>query len=350
MIDVINKILFLPEQASTFAERVDNLHYFVIAVTMVASLITGAVALFFFFRYRRRQPAQVTEYIEPSARTELLIVSTPLVFFLVWFVIGFRDYVYVDTPPKDAMDVYVMGKQWMWKFAYPEGPNGVNVLHVPANRPVRLLLSSQDVIHSFYVPAFRIKKDALPGRYTQTWFQATKPGTYQVLCTEYCGLSHSTMMAEVVVLSPEDYDQWIKEQRKGALQSRQDALADLNLESPSARVVEQGQKLAATQGCFKCHSDNGERHIGPTFLGLYGRQEKLENGTTITVDEGYITQSMMDPGAHLVSGYANVMPTYQGKLTGPQSAAIVEYIKTLRVPDVRNGPSEGPAYEPISVQ
>ncbi|QRN99208.1 cytochrome c oxidase subunit II [Archangium violaceum] len=348
MNELLNNILFLPEQASTFAERVDNLHYFVVGVTMLMSFAVGTAAVFFFFRYRRRSPTQTTEYVVPSVKTEFLFVSLPLLFFLTWFVIGFRDFVFVSTPPKDAMDVYVMGKQWMWKFSYPEGPNGVNVLHVPANRPVRLLITSRDVIHSFFVPSFRIKMDAVPGRYTQTWFEATKPGTYQILCTEYCGLSHSKMLGEVVVLAPEEWDAWVKEQRKGSLQNRQDALADLSLVPQPARMAEQGQKVAAEVGCFKCHTVNGEPHIGPTFLGLYGKQETLQDGMSLRVDEAYITQSMMDPGAHLTSGFPNVMPTFQGKLTGPQTAAIVEYIKTLRTPDIRTGASsQGPVYEPI---
>jgi cytochrome c oxidase subunit II len=347
MNELLNNILFLPEQASTFAERVDSLHIFVVTVTMLSSFVTGTAALYFFFRYRRRSPEQTTEYVIPSVKTEFLFVSLPLVFFLAWFVIGFRDFVFVTTPPKDAMDVYVMGKQWMWKFSYPEGPNGVNVLHVPANRPVRLLITSRDVLHSFFVPAFRIKMDAVPGRYQQTWFEATKPGTYQILCTEYCGLSHSKMLGEVVVLSPEEWDAWSNEQRKGSLKNRQDALADLSLAPYPSRMAEQGQKVAAEVGCFKCHTVNGEPHIGPTFQGLYGRQESLEDGTTLRVDEAYITQSMMDPGAHLTLGFPNVMPTFQGKLTGPQTAAIVEYIKTLRTPDIRTGASQGPVYEPI---
>lgn len=347
MSDLANNILFLPERASTFADRVDFLHYFVVGTTMLMSAGVGLAALFMFFRYRRRVENQTTEYVVPNLTTEFLFVSVPLVFFLAWFAIGFRDFTWYTTPPKDSMDVYVMGKQWMWKFSYPEGPNGVNVLHVPANRPVRLLMTSRDVIHSFYVPSFRIKMDALPGRYTQAWFEATKPGTYQVLCTEYCGLSHSKMLAEVVVLSPEDYENWVKEQRRGRLQDRQDALADTSLVPPTARMAEQGQKLAGTQGCLKCHSVDGSRHIGPTFLGMFDRNQRLEDGQNIRVDEAYITQSMMDPGAHIVAGYQNVMPTYQGKLQGPESAAIVEYIKSLSTPNVREGASEGPAYDPI---
>ena len=347
MSELVNKLLFLPERASTFAERIDTLHYFVVGVTMVSSFVVGTAAIFFFFRYRRRTPGQHTEYVVPTLATEFMFVSVPLVFFLLWFAIGFRDFVWYTTPPKEAMDVYVMGKQWMWKFSYPEGPNGTNVLHVPANRPVRLLMTSRDVIHSFYVPSFRIKTDVLPGRYTQTWFEATKPGTYQILCTEYCGLSHSKMWGEVVVLPPEEFDAWVKEQRRGNLASRVDALADTSLVPAVAGLTEQGQRLVGTEGCLKCHTVDGTPHIGPTFRGMYLRQEKLADGKTVIVDEAFITQSMMDPGAHLVAGYPNVMPTYQGKLQGAETAAIVEYIKSLRTPNVREGASEGPAYEPI---
>lgn len=348
MNEFLQAILFLPDQASTFAERVDLLHYFVIIVTMLGSLGVGTTAVFFFVKYRRRREHQVTEYVVPSISIEFLFVTIPLVLFIVWFVIGLRDFTFLSTPPKNSLDVYVMAKQWMWKFSYPEGPNGVNVLHVPANRPVRLLMTSRDVIHAFYVPEFRIKSDVMPNRYTQIWFEATKTGTFQVLCTEYCGLDHSRMLAEVVVMEPAEYDRWLEEQRRGDLQNRQDALADKSLVLPSADMVVQGQRLAGEQGCFKCHSPDGEQHIGPTFLGMYGRVERLEDGRSIVADEGYITQSMMDPGLHIVAGYQNVMPTYQGKLHGAESAAIVEYIKSLKVSDIVPPASKGPVYERLA--
>ncbi len=343
--ELIRNILFLPEQASTFAARVDDLHIFVVSVTMIMSLGIGLTALFFFQKFRRTADNLETRYYVPSTQTEFLFVSLPLVFFLLWFALGYRDFMFTRTPPKDAMNVYVMGKQWMWKFSYPEGPNGTNVLHVPANRPVRLLMTSRDVIHSFYVPAFRIKQDVLPSRYTELWFEATKPGTYPVYCTEYCGLSHSTMVAEVVVLAEEEFEAWVKEQRRGDKQNRQDALADSSLVPETANMVLQGQRLVGQVGCLKCHTVSGEPHIGPTFLGMYGRRQRLDDGRELQVDEGYITQSMMIPGLHIVDGYQNVMPTYQGKLHGAESAAIVEYIKSLSTRDVVNTASEGPVYE-----
>ncbi len=348
--DFFKRLLFLPEQASTFASKVDELHVFVLVATILASIGVGVTALYFFFRFRRRERHQTTEYIVPTVMTEFLFVSVPFVLFLLWFALGFRDYTWVQTPPRDAMDVYVLGKQWMWKFSYPEGPNGVNVLHVPANRPVRLLMTSRDVIHSFFIPAFRIKRDVIPGRYTDTWFEATKPGTYDIYCTEYCGLSHSKMLAKVVVLKAEEYENWVKEQRMGDKQNRQDALADTTLVSPRANLAQQGQRLVGEAGCLKCHTVDGEQHIGPTFVGLYGREERLEGGETITVDEGYITQSMMVPGEHIVSGFPNVMPTYQGKLHSMETVAIVEYIKSLRTRDVVNTASKGPVYEPVRIQ
>ena len=207
MNELMRTILWLPEQASTFARPVDELHYFVITVTMLSSIAVGLLAFGFFFKYRQRRVRQSTPIVIPSVRFELAVVVVPLVFFLAWFVQGYRDYVWYTTPPKDAMDVYVMGKKWMWKFAYPDGPNAIGTLHVPANRPVRLLLTSRDVIHSFFVPDFRIKMDVLPGRYTETWFEATKPGRYQILCTEYCGTWHSQMWGEVVVMPPAEFDE-----------------------------------------------------------------------------------------------------------------------------------------------
>lgn len=343
--ELIRNILFLPEQASTFAARVDNLHIFVITVTMILSIGIGTTALVFFQKFRRRSDHQTTKYYVPSMKMEFLFVSLPLVFFLLWFSLGYRDFMFSRTPPKDSMNVYVQGKQWMWKFSYPEGPNGTNVLHVPAHRPVRLLMTSRDVLHSFYIPAFRIKQDVLPGRYTEQWFEATLPGTYPIYCTEYCGLSHSTMIGEIVVMPPDEYDAWIQEQLRGDKQNRQDGLADTSLVPPVADMVTQGQRLAGTAGCFKCHTVDGEQHIGPSFLGMYGRMQRLDDGSEMLVDEGFITQSMMVPGLHIAEGFQNVMPTYQGKLHGAESAAIVEFIKSLSTRDTVNTASKGPVYE-----
>ncbi len=347
MNELLRKLLFLPEQASTFARDIDQLHYFVILTTFIMSTAVGLTAIFFFIRYRRRSETQTTPHIEPPLWMEALFVTVPLFFFLLWFFMGFHEFVRQQTPPSDAMDVYVMGKKWMWKFAYPDGPNAINVLRVPQGRNVRLLMTSRDVIHSFYVPEFRIKKDVLPGRYTDQWFNAVEPGRYQILCSQYCGAGHSIMRGEVIVMKPQDYEDWLAAQKRG-LASRQDVAPDGA--PPMGDLVEQGKRVAVEQGCLKCHSTDGTRHIGPSWMDLYHRREKLTTGALIDADEAYLTRSMMDPALEIVDGYQPVMPGFEGKISGPEVAALVEYIKSLQSDVVRAGPSEGPSYAPIRVR
>jgi cytochrome c oxidase subunit II len=345
--ELLHRLLFLPEQASTFAEQVDGLHYFVLITTMVASFLVGTVALLFFVRFRRRTPAQQVPHLVPPRWVEFLFIAVPLAFFLVFFGIGFRDFVWLNTPPPEAMDVYVMGKQWMWKFSYPDGPNSVDVLRVPVGRPVRLLLTSRDVIHSFFVPEFRVKMDVLPGRYTQTWFTATKAGRYQVLCTEYCGNDHSLMRGQVVVMEPADFDAWLSEQR-GGLEERVDGEpVALEPQPPLSTLAEQGRRVAIEQGCLRCHSTDGTPHIGPTFVGLYRRPTPLVTGGSVVADEAYLTRSMMDPAAELVAGFQPVMPSYRGRLDAAETAALLEFIKSLRGAPLGQEPPRGPLYEPV---
>jgi cytochrome c oxidase subunit 2 len=346
MTDLMLKLLWLPPQASTFAKPVDDLHFFVIIVTMVASIATGLLAFYFFFKYRERRRAQSTPMVLPSVKFEIVVIGIPLFFFLLWFVQGFKDYVWYTTPPQNTMDVYVMGKKWMWKFSYGgQGPNAIGTLHVPANRPVRLLMTSRDVIHSFYVPDFRIKQDVLPGRYTETWFEATKPGRYQVLCTEYCGTWHSQMWGEIVVMPGPEFDAWMVDQRRG-LAERVDTSGD-DGGNFRGTIVEYGKKVAMVQGCLKCHSLDGTPHIGPTWLDLHNRRETLDNGQVVVADEGYLTDSMIDPRAKIVKGYKPVMPTYKGRLAAPEAAALVEFIKSLKSPSLEDIPSKEAVYEPV---
>jgi cytochrome c oxidase subunit 2 len=347
MNEVLRKLLFLPDQASTFARDLDRLHFFVILTTFVMSTAVGLTTIVFFIRYRRRSETQTTPHIEPPTWMEALFVGVPLSFFILWFFLGYREFVRQQTPPADSMDVYVMGKKWMWKFAYPDGPNAINVLRVPAGRNVRLLMTSRDVIHSFYVPEFRIKQDVLPGRYTQTWFNATTPGRYQILCAEYCGAGHSIMRGEVIVLKPQDFEDWLAFQHRGVVATQDGQPTALDFAPALGNMVDQGRRIAAEQGCVKCHSTDGTRHIGPTWLDLYHRREKLTDGSTVEADEAYLTESMMDPAQKIVEGFQPVMPSFQGKLAGPEVAALVEYIKSLQSDAVRTGPSEGPAYAPI---
>jgi cytochrome c oxidase subunit II len=347
MNETLRRFLFLPDQASTIAIEVDHLHYFVILTTFVMSTAVGLTAIFFFIRYRRRSESQTTPHIEPGALLEASFIVVPLAFFLVWWVMGFRTSIALATPPADSMDIFVMGKKWMWKFAYPGGPNSVNVLRVPAGRPVRLLMTSRDVIHSFYVPEFRVKQDVIPGRYSQIWFQATTPGRYQILCAEYCGAGHSIMRGEVIVLKTQEYEDWLSAEHRGLATKQDGAPTTFDFAPPLGNLIDQGRRLAQGQGCVKCHSVDGSQHIGPTWLDLYDRRERLEDGRTVVVDEAYITESMMEPLAKIVAGFKPVMPSFENKLAGPEVAAIVEYIKSLQSDAVRTGPSEGPAYAPV---
>lgn len=346
MNEYLRRLLFLPERASTMAWPVDRLHYVVIISTFLLSAGVGLTALGLFVRYRRSK-GRPPEQVEPPWWFEALIIVAPLSVFLLWFAIGFNDFVRMNTPPKDAMDIYVMAKQWMWKFAYPGGPNAVNVLHVPSGRPVRLLMTSRDVIHSFYVPSFRMKKDVIPGRYTEYWFEATQPGHYQILCAEYCGANHSNMWGEVVAMKPDEFDAWLEREQRG-LTAHQDTSHSAGEEPALAGdMVTNGRHLADVHGCLKCHSTDGTPHIGPTWLDLYRRTERLNSGEDVVADEAYLTESMMDPLAKVVAGYAPVMPTFQGKLAGPETAALLEYIKSLRTDRLGHEPAGAATYEQI---
>lgn len=343
MNELLRRALFLPPQASAASVAIDHLHFFVILTTMLVSTVAGMLAVYFMARYRRRRAGQPTPHLTAPGWLEALFVVVPLSFFLLWFRIGFGQFVEMSSPPPDAIDVYVTGKQWVWKFAYPEGPNGLEVLRVPAGRPVRLLLTSRDVLHGFFVPAFRLKQDALPGRYTQTWFVATVPGIYPVYCSQYCGTSHSYMRAAIEVMDGAAFDRWREQERRGRALQRDTALGAPDDRPRASVMVAEGRLLAASEGCLKCHSIDGSPHIGPTWLDLYRRISPLADGTTVLADEAYLTESIMDPRAKQVAGYPLSMPSYLGRLDSPETAAIVEYIKSLRT-SVVPAPAEGPVY------
>lgn len=344
---LMRRLLWLPEQASTFALKVDVLHYGVIITTILASLGIGGAALYFFFKYRERVPFASTPLVNPSLRFEATVIIVPLMIFLAWAFVGFKDFVWANTTPANTMDVYVTGKKWMWHFAHPDGPNENAVLHVPAGRPVRLLMTSRDVIHSFFIPEFRIKQDVVPGRYSETWFEAKKPGRYNIFCTEFCGTWHSQMLGEVVVLEGKDFDKWLERQRLGQ-NDRTDASSSEGTSTQfRGDLLSYGRRVASAQGCFKCHTTDGTAHIGPTWVDLYKRPTQLESGETIIADEGYLTESMMEPYRKMVKGYGQVMPSYRGKLAAPDAAALVEYIKSLRSDRLENLNTKEPAYGPL---
>jgi cytochrome c oxidase subunit 2 len=250
--------------------------------------------------------------------------------FVAWWGWGFWQYVQIASPPSNSYDVYVSGKQWMWKFAYPDGSHTINTLYVPAQKPVRLILTSRDVIHSFYVPDFRVKHDAIPGRYTTVWFNANAPGTHRIFCAEYCGTWHSRMMGQVIALSSRDFEAW---QQNGEREQDYELDPDATpVAAADSSLVERGRSAASTYGCLRCHSIDGSPHIGPTWLGLYDSVVPLANAATIKADVGYLTESMMDPQAKIHQGYSSVMPSYIGYLKPAEVGALVEYIKSLRAP------------------
>lgn len=319
MNEFLRGLLALPPQASTFARQVDHLHYFVISVTMLGAVLTALAATIFLARHYR-----VDQRLTPRLRTPLWLeaiwIGGLLFLFSSWWVIGYRLYIRMTTPPPDAMDVYVIAKQWMWQFAYPNGRRAIGVLTVPVDRPVRLTMTSRDVIHSFSVPAFRIKMDVVPGTYTTAWFEANQTGSFQILCAEYCGISHSNMWARVDVLSMENYERWLDDQEE---------------KQPDERLDERGRQVAVRHGCFACHTVDGRRHLAPSFGGLYGREVRFTDGSTRIADAAYLTESMMDPRAQIVAGFTPIMPAYQGQLSAGETGALVELIRSLR--DIERG-------------
>lgn len=342
MNEMMRQMLFLPEQASTVADNIDWLHYFVITTTMLGALGVALVTLYFLVKYRARpeRGETVRHDIEPrvlrqqmSFKFELVVFSGLLTLFVLFWVIGFRQYVGMSTPPENTTTVYVTGKQWMWSFAYPNGTGSNGVLYVPVNRPVKLVMTSRDVIHSFYVPAFRVKQDVVPGRSTTMWFEVNAPGRYPVYCTEYCGANHSTMLAEVIALADPEYDRQL-----AGLEAAPVATSDVSIETAGEQgsrpqtlsLARVGERVAAERGCLRCHTPDGTPHIGPTFAGLYGARIQLLGQPAITADEAYLTASMMDPLAQIHQGFPPVMPSYQGLLSASEVGALVEYIRSLR--------------------
>jgi cytochrome c oxidase subunit 2 len=245
---------------------------------------------------------------------------------MVFFVWGAFLYFEERTPPQDALEVYTVAKQWMWKFEHKGGQREINELHVPVGRDVKMILTSQDVIHSFFVPAFRLKQDVVPGRYTTLWFRATKPGTYHLFCSQYCGTQHSGMIGWVVVMEPSDYEAW------------------MSGSGGSQPLAETGQKLFNDLGCVTCHRSDTQGR-GPDLAGIFGKTVVLQDGRTLTVDENYIRESILEPGAKVVQGFKPIMPTFQGQVSDEQLNALVDYVKSLGEPQPgqADNPNQGRA-------
>lgn len=301
----------IPEQASTVAGQVDALFLFLVAFSVFFSGLIFLLVLVFAIKYRRRSEAERPKAIHGSLLLEALWTVVPLGIALVIFVWGAYLYFVISRPPAAAMEVYVVGKQWMWKLQHPTGQREINELHVPIHRPVKLTMTSEDVIHSFYVPAFRVKADVVPGKYTSVWFEATKTGEYHLFCAEYCGTSHAVMGGRIVVMEPVEYERWLA--------------GGVGEESLPAA----GEKLFGRLGCNTCHRSDGSGR-GPSLVGKFGRTEKLTSGEAIAVDESYLRESILNPQAKITAGYPPIMPTFKGLVTEDQLVQVLAYIKSLK--------------------
>ncbi|MCZ6527750.1 MAG: cytochrome c oxidase subunit II [Candidatus Dadabacteria bacterium] len=310
---------WIPEAASNLASKVDGLLLVITFISLFFFVLISAVLIYFAVKYRRKSDDEETPYITGNQTLEIIWTVIPSILLILLFVYGFVVYKDMRTPPKDAVDITVTGKQWLWTFEYYNGKKTLNELYVRQNRPVRMVMRADDVIHSFFVPAFRVKQDLMPGRYTQLWFTPTKIGTFDIFCAEYCGTGHSKMLGKVIVLSPEAYDIW----EKGVAVDGGEAVASL----PPAEL---GEKLYKGKGCNACHSVDGSVVIGPSFKGLYEREGELEDGASYTADENYIMQSILEPQEQIVKGFQPVMPSFKGILSDAEITAIIAYIKTLK--------------------
>lgn len=329
----------LPEQASTLARDVDLLYGFMIAVSLFFAVLISALVIFFAVKYRRRSEDETGANIHGSLALELLWTIIPFGIALVMFGWGAKVYLDIARPPDDAMEVFVVGKQWMWKIQHMEGRREINQLHVPIGKPVRLTITSEDVLHSFYVPAFRVKMDAVPGRYTQMWFEATKPGTYHLFCAEYCGTEHSRMIGQVIAMEPAAYQEWLAADvvpvtAGASVPATADAgdPGDADAAAPPEAMAKAGENLFVQKGCLACHmSIPGS--LGPYLGGVFGAERTFQDGGSKVADEAYLRESILNPMAHVVAGYQPVMPTFQGQLSEQELMQIIQYIKTLAAPE-----------------
>jgi cytochrome c oxidase subunit II len=299
-----------PAEASTIAPYADALYLFLMAITVIGLVLVGALVFGFSIRYRKARSPVATQ-VEGSTLLEATWTIIPLALFMVAWIWGALLYFRIYNPPTNAMNIYVVGKQWMWKAEHEGGQHEINALHVPTGRAVQLTMISQDVFHSFSIPDFRIKREVIPGRYSTVWFEATTPGTYHIFCTQYCGTNHSAMIGEVTVLSPEDYEKWTQESTSGT------------------SLAQNGERLFASMGCNACHSGSAAAR-GPNLAGVYGSKLRLTSGSEVLVNDAYLRDSILNPSQHITAGYAPIMPTYQGQVSEDGLIDLVEYIKNMQ--------------------
>ncbi|MCB0717224.1 MAG: cytochrome c oxidase subunit II [Bacteroidetes bacterium] len=303
---------WMPEGASTMSGEVDSLFYLVYWISVVIFIGVVAAMAYFAIKYRRTRESYVPPIVHENRFLEAAMIFIPLILTMVVFTFGFKTYLKMNIAPPTAYTIEAVASQWKWDFTYPNGKQVTGELHVPEGKPVKVHSTSMDVLHSFFIPQFRVKQDVVPNRYSSVWFQATKVDSFDVFCTEYCGTSHSGMLAKVIVHKPEDFEAW--------LNAGDDRPLDV-----------QGESLFKANSCNTCHSIDGSRIVGPTFKGLFGSSRTFADGTTRTADEDYLRQSIMQPGSEIVESYPNVMPASYGTTLRPDDVTkIIEYIKTLK--------------------
>jgi cytochrome c oxidase subunit 2 len=302
-------IPLFPKSASTMAGSVDALYWFLVAISVFFSLLIGVVLIYLAVRYRRRHADEVGVPLHGNTMLEIGWSVLPFIIVMVMFYWGAKVFFQMATPPVEAVEYYATGKQWMWKFQHPTGQREINQLHVPVGVPIKMTMTSEDVIHSFFVPAFRVKMDVVPGRYTTVWFEATRTGTYHLFCAEYCGTEHSKMGGSVVVMEQADYEAWLSGVR-GQTQ------------------VATGEELFQKYSCYTCHRPDSSARA-PILQGLFGKTVKFNDGTDLVVDTNYLRESILNPRARVVEGYQPVMPTFQGQMTEEEVLELVQYIRSM---------------------
>ncbi|MGH9327952.1 MAG: cytochrome c oxidase subunit II [Terriglobia bacterium] len=312
----------LPRSASTIAPAVDHLLDFAIAFSVFFAGLIFILLFVFAIKYRRRSPDEIPVQIDGSLPWELTWTVIPILIVIVIFVWGTDVFMRQRRPPSDCVHVYVVGKQWMWKIQHPEGPREIDALHIPVGVPVELIMTSQDVIHDFSVPAFRVKMDVLPDRYTTEWFTATQTGVYHFYCDQYCGTFHSHMRGFVTVMSRQAYEKWLS----GGMHHQ-------------VSMAASGAKLYVSYGCITCHGMGK----APPWVGLYDSKVRLSDGTTVIADDAYIRRSILEPSAQIVAGFKPIMPTFQGQISEDQILEIIAYIKSLSTVPNATGATSVPA-------
>jgi cytochrome c oxidase subunit 2 len=323
---MVQDLPLFPQQASTIAPHVDALYFFLVGISVFFAGLIFFLVIYFAVKYRRRSPDEPPPpYIPSDRRLEIAWTVVPLIIVMTVFYWGASVYFRMTRPPENAIEILVVGRQWMWKFQHPDGQREINQLHVPIGRPVKLTLASEDVIHSFFVPAFRVKMDAVPGRYTNVWFEPTRTGRFHLFCAEYCGNLHAGMIGRIVVLEPQAYEEWLEGGRVTAPAAGPGAPP---LTAPEGSPVAQGQRLFRDFGCATCHQLE-RQEVGPVLTNVFDSQVRLQDGQTVRADENYLRESILRPQAKIVAGFTTLMPSYEGRLNEEQLFQLIAYIKSL---------------------